>query len=57
VRYGKQPFNLPTSAIPSQTAQVLDRVFRFFAVYGDRFNFVSAKLAIQFVGVRGVVAY
>jgi hypothetical protein len=53
----KQPFNLPTSAIPSQATQVLGRIFSFHAVWGDQFNPVSAKLAIQFVGVIGSVAY
>jgi len=53
----KQPFNLPTSAIPSQATQVLGRIFSIHAVRGDQFNSVSAKLAIQFVGVIGIVAY
>ena len=51
------PFNLPTSAIPSQATRVLGRIFSIHAVWGDQFNSVSAKLAIQFVGVIGIVAY
>jgi hypothetical protein len=53
----KQPFNFPTSAIPSQATQVLGRIFSIHAVLGDQFNSLSAKLAIQFVGVIGIVAY
>jgi hypothetical protein len=53
----KQPFNPPTSAIPSQATQVLGRICSIHAVWGDQFNSVSAKLAIQFVGVIGIVAY
>jgi len=33
--------------------QVLGRIFSIHAVWGDQFNSVSAKLAIQFVGVIG----
>jgi len=44
-------FNLPTSAILSQAMQVLGRIFSIHAVWGDQSNSVSAKLAIQVVGV------
>jgi hypothetical protein len=33
------------------------RIFSVHAVWGDQFNSVSTKLAIQFVGVIGIVAY
>lgn len=54
--YGES-FNLPTSAIPSQARQILGRILSIHAVWGDPFNSVSAKLAIQLVGVIGIVAY
>jgi hypothetical protein len=37
--------------------QVLGRVFSVHAVWGDQFNSVLARLAIQFVRVIGIVAY
>jgi hypothetical protein len=49
--------NTYRQAIPSQATQVLGRIFSIHAVWGDQFNSVSAKLAIQFVGVIGIVAY
>src|SRR5436305_3207945 len=51
----KQPFNLPTSPIPSQTSQVLCSVLAVTAVRGDQFNSIASQSGIQFVGVVGVV--
>jgi hypothetical protein len=52
----KQPFNLPTSPISSQTSQILCSVFAVTAVWGDQFNSIAPQSGVQSVGVVGAVA-
>jgi hypothetical protein len=54
---GKQSFNLPTSAIPSQTPQACVLFLRLMRCGAINSNPVTAEFCVQFVRIISVVAY
>jgi hypothetical protein len=52
---GKESLDLPTSAVPPQSPQILGSVFTVAAVRRDQFNPVVPEPLVQFVGVVSVI--
>jgi len=52
---GKQPFNFPPTAIPSQASQILSFVFPVTAVWRDQFDAKRVEFCLELVGVVGIV--
>jgi hypothetical protein len=52
---GKESLDLPTSAVPPQSPQILGSVFTVAAVRRDQFNPVVPEPLVQFVGVVSII--
>ena len=52
---GKESLDLPTSAVPPQSPQILGSVFTVASVQRDQFNPLVPEPLVQFVGVVSII--